>query len=149
MTLAPEPLTVVVGVEGPTGSREAMIAAAQEVGYREAPLIAVMAYSATPALGAPAARPLSTMHTADDDRLAAESALRDAVVDALGDQAEQLELRTAPGLAGRNLVEVAREVDAQLLVLGERTGASMLLGAVSQCVLRKAPCPILVVPEAG
>jgi nucleotide-binding universal stress UspA family protein len=149
MTLAPEPRTVVVGVEEPTGSREAIIAAAQEAGYREAVLIAVMAYSANSALGAPAARPLSTMHTADDDRLAAESALRDAVFDALGDRANKVELRTVAGLAGRNLVEVAREVNAQLLVLAERSGASSLLGTVSQYVLRKAPCPILVVPAAG
>jgi nucleotide-binding universal stress UspA family protein len=53
------------------------------------------------------------------------------------------------GQAGRNLVDVAYKVNAQLLVLAERTGPATLLGAVSQYVLRKAPCLILVVPEAG
>ena len=38
---------------------------------------------------------------------------------------------------------------AQLLVLAGRGSASMLLGTVSQYVLRKAPCPVLVVPETG
>ena len=150
MTLTHEPTqpTVVVGVEGPAGSREAIRLAAQEAGYRDAVLIAVMAYSANPALGAPAGRPLSSTYTAEDDRLVAESALRDAVFDALGDQAHKVELRTVPGLAGRKLVEAARQADAQLLVLAERNGAFTLQGPVSQYVLRKAPCPILVVPEA-
>ena len=36
-----------------------------------------------------------------------------------------------------------------LLVLAGRGSATRLLGTVSQYVLRKAPCPVLVVPEAG
>ena len=67
-------------------------------------------------------RPLSTMRTAEDDRRAAEASLQDALVDALGEQAGQVE---------------------------PRTGAATLLGGVSQYVLRKAPCPVLLVPEAG
>ncbi|HEV3067010.1 MAG TPA: universal stress protein [Streptosporangiaceae bacterium] len=43
----------------------------------------------------------------------------------------------------------ARKVNAQLIVLAGRGSTSMLLGTVSQYVLRKAPCPVLVVPEAG
>jgi nucleotide-binding universal stress UspA family protein len=149
MTQAAGQATVVVGVEGVVGSREAIRQAAQEAGYRDAALIAVMAYSASPALGAPAARPLGTMNTAEDERLVAESALQDAVFDALGDQANKVELRAVPGQAGRNLVEVARMVNAQLLVLAERSGPATLLGTVSQYVLRKAPCPILIIPETG
>jgi nucleotide-binding universal stress UspA family protein len=149
MTQALRPPTVVVGVEGAAGSREAIRMAAREAGYREAALIAVTAYSSNPALGVPGVRPLSTMNTAEDDRLVAESALRDAVFGALGDQGNKVELRTVLGQAGRNLVDVARHANAQLLVLAERGSASMLLGAVSQYVLRKAPCPILIVPETG
>ncbi len=52
------------------------------------------------------------------------------------------------GWPGRKLVETAQKVNAQLLVLAGRGSASMLLGTVSQYVLRKAPCPVLVVPEA-
>jgi nucleotide-binding universal stress UspA family protein len=47
------------------------------------------------------------------------------------------------------LVDVARRANAQLLVLAERSGAATLLGTVSQHVLRKAPCPILIVPDLG
>jgi nucleotide-binding universal stress UspA family protein len=107
-----------------------------------------MAYSANPALGAPAA-PVATLHTADEIRRSAESALHDAVTDALGDQASRVEQRAMPGMAGRNLVEAARSFRAGLLVLAGRGGASVLPGSVSQYVLRKAPCPVLIVPDGG
>jgi nucleotide-binding universal stress UspA family protein len=139
--------TVVVGVEGGRGSRTAIKLAAQEARYRDAPLIAVMAYSGDRAVP-PAGQPLASLHTAGEERLVAESALRDAVVDALGEEADRVELRTVLGLAGRNLLDTARRVNAQLIVLAGRGSASMLLGTVSQYVLRKAPCPVLVVPEA-
>jgi nucleotide-binding universal stress UspA family protein len=147
MTNTPHQKTVVVGVEGPGSSRSAIRLAAEEACYRGAELIAVMAYSGERALGAPAERPVATLRTADDERIVAEATLRDAVVDALGDQAEKVQLRTVLGLAGRKLIETAQRVNAQLLVLAGRGSASMLLGTVSQYVLRKAPCPVLVVPE--
>jgi len=150
MMTEPEHRTVVVGVEG-RGSRKAIRLAAQEARYRDAPLIAVMAYSGDRAV-APAVRPVAMSCAPGDapgeEHLVAESALRDAVVDALGEDADRVELRTALGLAGRNLIDTARRVNAQLIVLAGRGSASMLLGTVSQYVLRKAPCPVLVVPEA-
>jgi nucleotide-binding universal stress UspA family protein len=142
-----EQATVVVGVEATGTSRTTIQVAAQEAGSRDATLIAVMAYSGERALGAPAAGPVATLRTASDERLAAESALRDAVADALGDEADRVELRTTLGLAGRNLVDTARKLNAQLIVLAGRGSTSMLLGTVSQYVLRRAPCPVLVVPE--
>jgi nucleotide-binding universal stress UspA family protein len=153
MTTEPEHRTVVVGVQDGGSSRTAIKMAAQEARYRHAPLMAVMAYSGAGAV-APAARPLAARPLAapcaeGEERQVAESALRDAVVDALGDEAGKVELRTVLGLAGRNLVDTARRVNAQLIVLAGRGSASMLLGTVSQYVLRKAPCPVLVVPEAG
>jgi nucleotide-binding universal stress UspA family protein len=148
MTTEAAPGSVVVGVEDGGGSRTAIKLAAQEARFRHAPLIAVMAYSGDRVLG-PAGRSAASLGTAGEERLVAESALRDAVIDALGEEADRVELRTALGLAGRNLVDTARRVNAQLIVLAGRGSASMLLGTVSQYVLRKAPCPVLVVPEAG
>jgi nucleotide-binding universal stress UspA family protein len=148
VTTEPEKPPIVVGVDGTGKSQATIQAAAQEARCRDATLIAVMAYSSERPLGAPAARPVATLRTAGDDRLAAETALRDAVSAALGDEADQVELRTALGLAGRNLVDTARKVNAQLIVLAGRGSTSMLLGTVSQYVLRRAPCPVLVVPES-
>jgi nucleotide-binding universal stress UspA family protein len=149
MTNTPQQKTVLVGVGGSGSSRTAIRLAAEEARYRDAELIAVMTYSGEHPLGAPAARPVATLRTADDERIMAEAVLRDAVFDALGDQAEKVQLRTVLGVAGRKLIETAQRANAQLIVLVGRGSASMLLGTVSQYVLRKAPCPVLVVPEAS
>jgi nucleotide-binding universal stress UspA family protein len=148
MTTEAAPGSVVVGVEDGGISRTAIKMAAQEARFRHARLIAVMAYNGDRAVAA-AGRPAASLRMEGEERLVAESALRDAVVDALGEEADRVELRTALGLAGRNLVDTARRVNAQLIVLAGRGSTSMLLGTVSQYVLRKAPCPVLVVPEPG
>jgi nucleotide-binding universal stress UspA family protein len=142
-------MTVVVGVSGAVRSLTAIQLAAQEASCRDAPLIAVMVYSGGRALGAPATRPVASLRTDDDDRIAAESILRDAVRDALGGQADGVELRAVQGLAGRKLVETAVRAGAELVVLSYRSGVSILPGTVSQYVLQNAPCPVLIVPEGG
>jgi nucleotide-binding universal stress UspA family protein len=138
---------VLVGVDGSGFSRAAIEMAAREAHYRGAPLIAVQAYSGEGPLGAPAAHPLSVLRTAEDARLEAESGLRETIREVLGDQADDVEVRTVLGLAGRKIVETAHKVNAQLIVLATRGSTSLLLGTVSQYVLRKAPCPVLVVPS--
>lgn len=140
--------TVVVGVKGTGESRAAIRLAAQEARYRDAPLVATLAYRTERALGAPGGRPPSVIRSASEVRTVAESALRDEVADALGDEADEVEFRTVPGLAGRTLVDTARKVNAELIVLAGRGAAATVAGTVSQYVLRRAPCPVLVVPTA-
>lgn len=147
---------VVVGVDGSRGSVAAIALAAREARYRNAPLIAVQAYAGErlldvpPEEEAPACVPADVERAdrerAERERAAAESRLRETVRDALGDQADQVQLRIVLGLAGRRIVEIARQARAQLIVLAAHGSTSMLLGTVSQYVLRKAPCPVLVVP---
>jgi nucleotide-binding universal stress UspA family protein len=143
-------MSVVVGVDGTAASRAAIRIAAEEAGYRHAPLIAVMAYSGQRTLGAPGGQPAATtLGTGGDARSVAEISLRDLVTEALGNQADRVELRVVAGIAGRQIVEAAREAGAQLIVLATRGSMSMVLGTVSQYVLRKAPCPVLVVPAGS
>jgi nucleotide-binding universal stress UspA family protein len=142
-------MSVVVGVDGTDASRAAIRAAAQEARYRQAPLIAVMAYSGDRTLGIPAGPPVTGLGTGGDERSAAESNLRSLITDALGTQADHVELRVVAGIAGRQIIEAAREAGAQLIVLATRGSISMLLGTVSQYVLRKAPCPVLVIPAGA
>jgi nucleotide-binding universal stress UspA family protein len=137
---------VLVGVDGTDASRAAIELAAREARYRDAPLVAVQAYSGERTLGAPAAQPLATLRSPEDDRMDAESSLRDAVRAVLGDEAATVEVHAVLGLAGRKIVETAQKVNAQLIVLATQGSASLLLGTVSQYVLRKAPCPVLIVP---
>jgi nucleotide-binding universal stress UspA family protein len=144
---APDQPAVVVGIKETGSHRRALRLAAQEARYRGVALIAVIAYASNPALGSPAGRPMATLHSAGDARETAESALRAALADALGDQADGVEQRAVPGPAGHSLVDTAQAAGAQLLVLSGGGTASVLPGTVSQYVLRKAPCPILIVPE--
>lgn len=137
---------VLVGVDGSDASRAAIQLAAREARYRGAPLIAVQAYSGERVFGAPAALPVATLRNAEDERAEAESSLRDAVRDVLGDEAAKVEVLAVLGLAGRKIVETAHKVNAQLIVLATQGSTSLLLGTVSQYVLRKAPCPVLIVP---
>jgi nucleotide-binding universal stress UspA family protein len=138
-------VTVVVGVDGSAASRAALRQAAQEAQWRNAPLIAVAAYE--PPLSAPAGGyPVATMHTDTEQRAAAESTLRDTLHTELGDQAGQIGLRVSGGVAGRVIVEAARETHAQLIVLASRTGKAVVPGTVTHHVLLKAPCTVMVVP---
>jgi nucleotide-binding universal stress UspA family protein len=142
-------MSVVVGVDSTEASCVAIRIAAEEARYRQSPLIAVMVYSGERTLGAPAGQPAATLSTGGDERTAAESSLRNLLIEALGKQADHVELRVVAGIAGRQIVEAAREARAQLIVLATRGSKSLLLGTVSQYVLRKAPCPVLVVPAGA
>jgi nucleotide-binding universal stress UspA family protein len=139
-------MTVVVGVDGSETAKAALRLAAQEARWRQVSLVAVTAYEPpipTPAGGFPAA----SKHTSEEERVTAESALRDTVTSELGDQAGETDLRVAAGLAGRVIVETARQVRAELIVLAASPGKSMLPGTVSHYVLSHAECPVLIVPS--
>jgi nucleotide-binding universal stress UspA family protein len=143
-------MTVVVGADGLPHSYAAIRLARQEAAYRGTDLTAVLAYTSDSALGTPAARPISAPVSADEQHQIAESTLRQAVREALGSD-DGVTFQAVPGLPGRVLVQVARAADADLVILATRRehAPSRLLGAVSQHVLRTAPCPVLVVPESG
>jgi len=52
-------------------------------------------------------------------------------------------------IAGRFIVETARQTHAQLVVLAARTGMAVMPGTVSQYVLLKSHCPVTIVPHEG
>jgi nucleotide-binding universal stress UspA family protein len=142
-------MSVVVGVDGSPDSYPAIRLGREEASLRGTGLVAVMAYSEG-AFGTPAGRPLAVPGSPAEDQALAESTLGSVVKAALGGSGE-VELLVQAGQPGRVLVDAARARQAVMVVLAarkERT-PSRLLGAVSQYVLRNAPCPVLVVPEAS
>ena len=112
-------MTVVVGVDGSPDSFAAIRLASQEAAYRGVGLAAVMAYISDSTLGTPAARPIATPKAMVEQRKTAESALRQAVTDALGSD-DGVALRVESGVPGRVLVHTARVLDADLVVLATR-----------------------------
>ncbi len=75
--------------------------------------------------------------------------LHDLVPDA---SREMWEVEVAAGLPAETIVRVARERNADLIVMGThgRTGLQhVLLGSVAEKVVRLAPCPVLTVRYKG
>jgi nucleotide-binding universal stress UspA family protein len=86
---------------------------------------------------------------ADEDEL--EAKIR-AQVDQLREEGIDATFQLVSGAAGRAahlIVDAAREVGADVIVVGTRGHApvaGLLLGSVTQRLLHIAPCPVLAVP---
>jgi nucleotide-binding universal stress UspA family protein len=141
-------MTVIIGIDEPAGSPASIRLAQREASLRGVKLLAVSTHPAEHTRSAPAARPPAGLRTAADGRGAAETLLRDAVTHALGDDSADVEVHVLPGLGGRGLVDIAIARQAELIVLAARSSMSHLVGAMTQYVLRHAPCPVLLVPES-
>ncbi|MGH3343789.1 MAG: universal stress protein [Carbonactinosporaceae bacterium] len=139
--------TVVVGVDGSTGSTRALRWAAEETILRGGVLRAVTAWliTNTPAIPEPS---FGYVPSLEDVRRGAESRLDKALQAADLPIGLEVTRATPHGPAVRELLAAAE--DADLLVLGSRghggfTG--LLLGSVSSQCVHHAPCPVVVVPS--
>lgn len=88
------------------------------------------------------------------ERVAAERVLEQQVADARVEPHDGVATRTivTSGIPSDVIVEVARQVEADLLVMGThaRKGLQhMVMGSVAERVLRTAPCPVLTVRAGG
>jgi nucleotide-binding universal stress UspA family protein len=145
---------VVVGVDGSTGSNEALRWALAEARLRKARLRAlhswIYLHPLVPLLvGYPYTRDSIEPAAADaaaDARQAAEAILEKAMVE-LGEVDDvEVERVIAQGSAARALIDSATEHD--LLVVGSRGHggfAGLLLGSVSQQCAQHARCPVVIV----
>ena len=87
----------------------------------------------------------------DAERTHAESTLENAVARAAA-AGVRIRTRLATGDPAEQICAYAREVDARLVAVGTRghgSVASLLLGSVSNAIIRQAPCPVLVVRESA
>jgi nucleotide-binding universal stress UspA family protein len=139
---------VVVGVDGSACSYAALRWAAEEAGWRSAPLVVVHTWWMAPSLG--------SFGGFDRDRVAAECAddaqqlareMTDGVLGRASRQPASVSTLSVEARAGRFLVEVAEGAD--LLVVGThgRGGLRHLVGSVSRHVLQHATCPVTVLRE--
>jgi nucleotide-binding universal stress UspA family protein len=138
--------SVVVGVDGSSHSRAALVWAARQAKVTGAPLTVITTWEYPASFGAPVAWPANIDFEAD-----ARSILDDAVRDALGDNPDiEVTKEVIHGHPAVILAEVSRS--AGLLVVGSRghgefTG--MLLGSVSEFLTTHAHCPVVVLREKG
>jgi nucleotide-binding universal stress UspA family protein len=138
--------TIVVGLDGSTGARDALAFALHEAQLRSARVRVVAAwqvpgavYAGTYGLG----DPQLPSRLEQDARDNATRALADADVDGV-----EVCTVVREGSPAHVLLEEA--VDAELLVLGSRGLGGfrgLLLGSVSQQCTHHTPCPLVIVPH--
>jgi nucleotide-binding universal stress UspA family protein len=139
---------ILVGIDGSAGSARALAWAVEEAGIRHVPLVAVHAWSTpAPVVGAAGVGMVAVTDT-DRDVLATAA---DAVLDkALTDVPQDVQLERVAVEDHPVQALVSRAAADDLIVVGTRGHgelASLVLGSVSHDTLRRAPCPVVVVPD--
>lgn len=140
MSQAPDAFTIVIGYDGSDAARRGL----SRVGRLVPAATKIVVVAVTPQAGLPDTSPEPLIGQAfDAERLLAEAA--DLISRPEG---TTIECRTASGDPAEVLVGIAREVGADLLVVGRRGSdfvARVLLGSVAQRVIQDARCDVLVV----
>jgi nucleotide-binding universal stress UspA family protein len=138
--------TVVVGVDGSPGARDALDFALQEARLRDAEVRVVAAWDVPGAVYAGAYGLGDPELASELERAARDNAER--AVEAADVDDIEIHMVVREGSPAHVLVEEA--VDADLLVVGSRGLGGfrgLLLGSVSQQCAHHAPCPLVVVPH--
>ncbi|MFB9903716.1 universal stress protein [Allokutzneria oryzae] len=138
--------TIVVGVDGSEPSVQALRWAFKEATLREASVTAAIFW--TPPGISPSSMPIPVVTPMDDETRVYREVLTDALDRARpGYEHVPVQEIVEPGLAGARLVELAE--GAEMLVLGSHGHGHVvtaLVGSVSAAVVRKANCPVVVIP---
>src|SRR5690242_16364547 len=132
-------LTLVVGYDGSDGSRRALARVRQlAIDYRTLVIVAVAPEIRSAGMGVDlAGAPVDTERLLGEARELLE-----------GCEGGAIQTRAAVGDPAIELTDIAREVDAQLVIVGRSGGDFVmrtLLGSVAERVVQAAPCNVLVV----
>jgi nucleotide-binding universal stress UspA family protein len=137
---------IVVGIDGSTGSEEALRWAVAEAGYREAKVCAVLAWGYPVVVGMEQSAVLLDQTELEQK---AGKQLRQAVEKVVGvDAADSIEMVVSMGSAANNLIEQSKT--AALVVVGARGHGGFLglhLGSVSNQVMHHSHCPVVVIRQ--
>jgi nucleotide-binding universal stress UspA family protein len=138
--------TIVVGVDGSSGSKTALRWALEQAERTAADVEAVNVWTPVTACNA-ACMPVT--FAGDDLADAAETVLLDTLVEVTREYGRSVSIRprVLQGLPAEELLHAAES--AQLLVLGAPTHgtlAGLLLGSVSHQCVQRATCPVLIAP---
>ena len=140
--------TIVVGVDGSDGAREALRFALEEARVRGATVRAVAAwYVPLAAYGGAVVPPDPALV----DRLGPEAhAAVERALEAAGELADGIDVDTVVREGGPVRILLEEADDADLLVVGSRGLGGfrgLLLGSVGQRCAHHAPCPVVIVPH--
>jgi len=143
--------TILVATDGSkaaTAALDAAIGLAAETGDEIVAVTVWRALQGDYGLAHPSAVVLDDLLTAEREH--AEAALDDATARAAA-AGVRIRTRLATGDPAREICAYARTVDARLIAVGTRgygSVASLLLGSVSNAIIRHASCPVMVIRDA-
>ena len=135
------------GSQAATAALEAAITLAAETGDEIVAITVWRALQGDYGLAHPPAAGLDDLLAAE--RQHAEAVLDDAVARATA-AGVRISTRIATGDPAREICAHARQVDARLIAVGTRgygSVAALLLGSVSNAIIRQAHCPVMVIRE--
>ncbi len=137
------PAVVVVGVDGSANSRPALAWAAEEAVHRSCELQVLNAWTLpTPTTGGRTGPPSYLPDTSTYQQHAQD--LVEQQVRAVLGEASTAVVRAVRGRTVEVLLEAGRS--ARMVVIGARGSSGLRRGSVSGQLVRRAPCPVLVVP---
>jgi nucleotide-binding universal stress UspA family protein len=137
--------TIVVGVDGSPGAREALRFAVEEARLRSASIKAVFAWAIPFVADVPSGLLPSLLADFREDAVK----ILDEAVAEVETSGVEIERVVVEGPAGGALVEASQT--AELLVVGSRGRGGfkgLLLGSVSQQCAHHGCCPVVIVPHA-
>ncbi|GAA2787007.1 universal stress protein [Crossiella cryophila] len=140
--------TIVVGVDGSTESLRALGWSLEEADRRDADVVAVIAWVPNPVPSS--ATPFTVADPVDlgvDHEKLHRERLDEAILEVTGGGAHPVRTVVRQGYAGDVLTEEAAQAD--LLVVGSHGHGrlySAVLGSISTECIRKATCPVVVIP---
>lgn len=148
--------SVVVGTDGSATAERAVRAAAELTAGAGAELLVVCSYASEPGPDDPGPRslgsPIAVPPPPDDRRARAEQAAERGRALAAEAGVEAVVARAQEGVASHVLLAAAREVGADLIVVGSRgmSGpARFTIGSVAGAVSHEAPCDVLIFHTTG
>ena len=139
---------IIVGIDGSDGAHQALEWAMKQAAAHHAPLTVVTVHEvpASGWTGNPVILPPDEQ-AVEKARHAAEELVAKAAARLGQSQPPSVTVRAVNGFPSQELIEVSREAD--LLVVGSRGGGGfvrLMLGSVSDQVVRHAYYPVVVVP---
>ncbi len=143
---------IVVGTDGSATAERAVRDAAELAAGAGARLVVVAAHASEPAPGPGPAGPTAETSSGQDQRTQAEDAAERGRALAVEAGASDAVGRAEEGVASDVLLDAARMVGADLIVVGSQgmTGdARFTIGSVAGTVSHHAPCDVLIVHTTG
>jgi len=146
---------IVVGIDGSANARPALAWAVSEAAVRRAPLTVVTVHEVSSSFWT--GRPV--VLSADEDQLAAARAAAAELAEKAASEAGEakpasITVTAVSGVAADELLAAANGAD--MLVIGARGGAQVgglaahaPIGSVSNKVLHRAKCPVVVIPASS